>query len=143
MVSIGEEGYLDATSQILETATIIRSGIEDLPELEVLGDPLFVIAFGSEVLDIYQVLQRMSERGWNLTGLHRPPALHLAVTLRHTAGGVAQRFLDDLAAAVEEVKAHPGEAGGVAPVYGMAATVPARMVVDELLERYVDLLYEV
>ncbi|MDF1596010.1 MAG: aminotransferase class V-fold PLP-dependent enzyme [Acidimicrobiia bacterium] len=143
MVSIGEQGYLDATARILEAAAVIRSGIEDLPELEVLGDPLFVIAFGSEVLDIYQVLQRMSERGWNLTGLHRPPALHLAVTLRHTASGVAQRFLDDLAAAVEEVKAHPGEAGGVAPVYGMAATVPVRVVVDELLERYVDLLYEV
>lgn len=114
-----------------------------MPELNVLGDPLFVIAFGSDVLDIYQVMERLSERGWNLTGLHRPAALHLAVTLRHTADGVAERFLGDLEEAVAEDKAHPGEAGGVAPVYGMAATVPARAVVDELLERYVDLLYEV
>ena len=52
-------------------------------------------------------------------------------------------IVEDLEDSVAEAKAHPGEAGGVAPVYGMAATVPARAVVDELLERYVDLLFEV
>ena len=143
MVSIGEQGYLDATARILETAAQIRAGIEEMPELQVLGDPLFVIAFGSEMVDIYQVMQRLSDRGWNLNGLHRPPALHLAVTLRHAEAGVADRFLTDLQQAVEEVKAHPGEAGGAAPLYGMAATIPARAVVDDLLERYIDLLYEV
>lgn len=143
MVSTGEEGYLEATARILETAAVIRSGIENIPDLRMLGDPMFVIAFGSEVVDIYQVLQRMAQRGWSLTGLHHPPAVHIAVTLRHTADGVARRFIEDLEDSVAEAKAHPGEAGGVAPVYGMAATVPARAVVDELLERYVDLLFEV
>jgi glutamate/tyrosine decarboxylase-like PLP-dependent enzyme len=143
MVSIGEQGYLDATARILETASVLRNGIAGIPELAVLGDPLFVIAFGSDTVDIYQVLQRMIERGWSLNGLHRPPALHLAVTLRHTQPGVADRFLADLRQAVNEVKAHPGAAGGAAPLYGMAATVPARAAVDELLERYIDLLYEV
>ncbi len=143
MVSIGEQGYLDATTRILETAAVIRSGIAEIPELSVLGDPMFVIAFGSDVVDIYRVMERLSERGWNLNGLHRPPALHLAVTLRHVADGVAQRFVSDLHRAVEEVKVNPGGVGGSAPVYGMAATVPARAVVDELLERYIDLLYEV
>lgn len=143
LVSMGEDGYLDATARILETAAEIRSGVEAVPELDVLGDSLFVIAFGSEAVDIYQVMQRMSERGWSLTGLQQPPALHLAVTLRHTAAGVASRFLEDLQGSVDDVKDHPGEAGGVAPVYGMAATVPARAVVDDLLERYVDLLFEV
>ncbi|MDH5373287.1 MAG: aminotransferase class V-fold PLP-dependent enzyme [Acidimicrobiia bacterium] len=143
LVSMGEQGYLEASAKILETAAVIRTGIEEMAGLKVLGDPLFVIAFGSDDLDIYQVMQRMSERGWSLTGLHRPPALHLAVTLRHTAAGVAERFLRDLKESVDEVIAHPGEAGGVAPLYGMAATVPARAVVGELLERYVDLLFEV
>ena len=134
---------MDATARILETAAQIRAGIEEMPELQVLGDPLFVIAFGSDMVDIYQVMQRLSDRGWNLNGLHRPPALHLGVTLRHAEAGVADRFLTDLQQAVEEVKAHPGEAGGAAPLYGMAATIPARAVVDDLLERYIDLLYEV
>jgi hypothetical protein len=109
----------------------------------VLGDPLFVIAFGSEAVDIYKVLERMSERGWSLNGLHKPAAVHLCVTLRHTQPGVAERFLEDLRAAVEHVKAHPAEKGTMAPVYGMAASVPFRGMVSDLLKKYMDLLYKV
>jgi hypothetical protein len=75
--------------------------------------------------------------------LHKPPAVHLAVTLRHTQEGVAERFLSDLSAAVAHTKAHPDEEGGMAPVYGMANTVPVQGVVTDLLERYLDVLYEV
>lgn len=143
LVSIGEEGYRAAAAKILATARLIRCWIEQIPELEVLGDPLFVIAFASPSLDIYRVLDAMSARGWSLNGLHRPPAIHIAVTLRHTEPGVAQRFIEDLRAAVEHVKAHPAEKGGMAPVYGMAASLPMHGVVEELLRRVVDALYRV
>jgi sphinganine-1-phosphate aldolase len=143
MVSIGRSGYLDATRRILETGAKIRAGIEAIPELKVLGDPLWVIAFGSDELDIYRVLDFMTKRNWNLNGLHHPPSVHIAVTLRHTQQGVAERFVEDLAAAVAHAKANPHEAGGMAPVYGMASTVPVQGVVTDLLERYLDVLYEV
>ncbi len=143
LVSIGEEGYRAAAAKILATARLIRCWIEQIPELEVLGDPLFVIAFASPSLDIYRVLDAMSARGWSLNGLHRPPAIHIAVTLCHTEPGVAQRFIEDLRAAVEHVKAHPAEKGGMAPVYGMAASLPMHGVVEELLRRVVDALYKV
>jgi glutamate/tyrosine decarboxylase-like PLP-dependent enzyme len=142
LVSTGEEGYLEATKRILETATSIRAGIEDIPELRVLGDPLFVIAFASDSLDIYRVLDFMSGRGWSLNGLHRPAAVHICVTLRHTQPGVAERFISDLKEAVAWVKANPEAEGGMAPVYGMAATMPLRGVVDDLLKHYLDLLYK-
>jgi hypothetical protein len=56
---------------------------------------------------------------------------------------VAERFLADLEAAVAHVKVHPAEEGGMAPVYGMAATLPFRGMVTNLLKRYIDLLYKV
>jgi glutamate/tyrosine decarboxylase-like PLP-dependent enzyme len=143
MVSMGEQGYLEATRRILEAATTLKQGIHAIPELHVLGDPLFVIAFGSASLDVFKVMERMGERGWNLNGLHKPAAVHLCVTLRHTQPGVAERFLEDLRAAVEHVKAHPGEKGTMAPVYGMAASVPFRGMVSDLLKKYMDLLYKV
>jgi hypothetical protein len=83
----------------------------------------------------------MGERRWNLNGLHKPPALHLCVTLRHAQPGVAERFLADLRAAVEEVRSHPPSKGGMAPAYGMAASLPLRGVVSDLLKRYMDRLY--
>jgi len=143
MISMGESGYLDASRRILETGAKIREGVRAIPELKVLGDPLWVIAFGSDDLDIYRIMDVMTKRGWNLNGLHKPPAVHIAVTLRHTQAEVAERFLDDLRAAVEHTRAHPDEEGGMAPVYGMASTVPIQGVVTDLLERYLDVLYEV
>jgi glutamate/tyrosine decarboxylase-like PLP-dependent enzyme len=143
MVAMGEQGYQEATKSILETAAFIRKGIEGIPELHVLGDPLWVIAFASETLDIYKIMDYMARRKWNLNGLHKPPALHICVTLRHTQPGVAQRFIHDLKSAVDYVKKHPKEKGGMAPVYGLAATIPFRGVVDDLLKRYLDIFYKV
>lgn len=143
LVTNGVDGYTNATARILDTAATIKQGIWQIPELEILGDPLWVIAFTSRDLDIYRIMEEMEHRGWSLNGLHRPPAIHLAVTLRHTRLGVADRFLLDLRDAVAHVRAHPDESGTTAPVYGMAATIPLRGMVRELLKRYIDLLYKV
>jgi hypothetical protein len=78
-----------------------------------------------------------------LNGLHRPPAVHLCVTLRHTQPGVADRFVSDLRAAVGDVKVRPDAPGGMAPMYGMAGTLPFRGVVADMLKRFIDVLYKV
>jgi glutamate/tyrosine decarboxylase-like PLP-dependent enzyme len=143
MVATGERGYLDATQRILEAATLIRRGIEGTPGVRLLGDPLFVLAFASDEVDIYRVMDRMAARGWNLNGLQRPPAVHLCVTLRHARPGVPERFVEDLRASVAEVRADPHARGGMAPVYGMASRVPLRGAVGDMLRKYLDLLYRV
>ncbi|NOZ87894.1 MAG: aminotransferase class V-fold PLP-dependent enzyme [Deltaproteobacteria bacterium] len=143
MVSMGEKGYLEATRKIMTVADKIKEGIASIPELQIVGEPLWVIAFKSDLLDIYQVLDFMSKKGWSLNGLHRPPCVHFCVTLRHTGKGVAERFLLDLRQVVEEVKTMPASKSGLAPVYGMAATMPIRSLVGELLKKYIDILYRV
>ena len=143
MLAMGESGYLDATKQILETARRIKDGIRQIPELRILGDPLWVIAFSSGEVDIYRVMDVMTGRGWSLNGLHKPACVHLCVTLRHTQEGIAERFVDDLRTSVAEVKRQPRAEAGMAPVYGLAGSIPVRRVVGELLERYMDKLYEV
>jgi sphinganine-1-phosphate aldolase len=144
MVTMGEQGYLDATKRVLDAAATFRQAVEDIPELRLLGDGLWVVPFASRDphLDVYGVLDRMAGKGWHLIGLQRPAAVHLCVTLRHTNPGVAERFASDLRAAVSEAKAEPGGRGGMAPVYGMANTLPFRGLVGDMLKRYLDLLYE-
>jgi glutamate/tyrosine decarboxylase-like PLP-dependent enzyme len=142
MVRIGQAGYRDATRRILETADFIKAALRAMPELFILGDPLWVIAFGSRTLDIYRVMDAMRHRGWSLNGLHRHSCVHLCVTLRHTQPGVKERFVEDLQAAVAEVKKAPEVEGGMAPVYGMAATLPLRGVVSNILKAYMDVLYK-
>ncbi len=143
MVTLGESGYLRAAKAILETAAKIKQDIREIHELQLIGDPLFVIAFASETLDIFQVMEYMTQKNWGLNGLHSPPAVHLCVTLRHTQPGVAKDFIADLKDAVAFVKAHPDAPAGVGPVYGMASAVELRGMVSEILKMYMDLLYQV
>jgi glutamate/tyrosine decarboxylase-like PLP-dependent enzyme len=142
MVSIGKNGYIEAADKILRAAESIKAGIREIPELKILGEPLWVIAFASDEVNIYQVLENMTRRGWRLNGLYKPPCVHICVTLRHTSPGVAERFTRDLKDSVKEVKENPDKQEGMAPVYGMAATIPARGMVDDLLRLYMDKLYE-
>lgn len=143
MLAMGQDGYLEATRRLLETASVIKSGIQAIPELYLLGDPLWVLAFGSDELNVYQVMDQMIKSNWSLNPLQKPAAVHIALTLRHTQAGVAEKFIHDLRQAVNYVKAHPQEAGGSAPVYGMAATIPLRGLVREMLRRFADILYKV
>ncbi len=145
MLSMGEEGYLKASKAILETADKIKDGIKSIPELELIGNPLFVIAFktNSPQMDVYRVLDKMAEKHWSINGLHKPSCVHIAITLRHTMPGVAERFIADLKESVEWVKANPTSEGGLAPVYGLAASIPFRGMVSDLLHRYMDILYKV
>jgi glutamate/tyrosine decarboxylase-like PLP-dependent enzyme len=123
LVSIGEEGYLEATKGILQAADTIKAGIKQIPGITLIGDPLFVVAFQSEEMDVYRIMDAMTERGWNLNGLHKPAAVHLCVTLRQAQPGVAERFLADLRASVADVKENADALpGGSAPVTGMANT---------------------
>ena len=85
----------------------------------------------------------MSKRNWNLNGLHKPESIHICITMRHTKASVADNFLSDLNEAVKYVKNNPDTKEGMAPVYGMAATLPLRSVVSDLLKYYLDLYYKV
>jgi sphinganine-1-phosphate aldolase len=143
MISMGEDGYLQAARRIMETATWIKTEIKKIPDLQVLGDPTFVVAFASDSLNIYQVLEYMTQKGWGLNGLHLPPSVHLCVTLRHTQDGVKERLIEDLKEAVEYVKENPQASEGIGPVYGMASTPDLRGMVTEVLNWYLDKQFEV
>ena len=48
----------------------------------------------------------------------------------------------DLRTAIDEVKANPTSEGGMAPLYGMAATLPERGFVSEFLKGYMDMWFK-
>jgi sphinganine-1-phosphate aldolase len=143
MVSMGEQGYLAAARKILETTAWLKQEIRLIPEIQMIGNPLFMVAFQSESINVYQIMEFMSSRKWILNGLQLPPAVHLCVTLRHTQEGIKEHFLADLKEAVAYVKEHPEAPAGVGPIYGMAAMIEARELVKSVFDWRTDLLYEV
>lgn len=142
MLNMGEEGYLDATRRILDTAKKLRAGVAAIPELRLLGDSLLVCAFTSDAFDVYALQDLLSSRGWNLTGLQLPAGLHLGVTLRTAQPGVAERFLADLQAAVEEMRANPKRGSVMAPIYGLGQSIDTEVSLADVLTGYLDVQYE-
>ncbi len=100
---LGESGYLGLADTVMKTTRQLRQGIDALPEVHVLGDPVMsVLAIGSDKLNIYEVGDELTQRGWYLDRQQFPPSLHLTVNYAHA--GVAGQFLTDLEAAVAEAK---------------------------------------
>jgi sphinganine-1-phosphate aldolase len=141
LVTIGEAGYLKSAQAILDAAGTMKRGIGETPELKLLGESLAVFAFGSDELNVYEVLDQMSARKWALTGLQHPAGIHISTTLRHAQPGVAERFVRDLKDSVAHVRANPGADGGMAPIYGMAAAIPDKTIVHDMLRQVIDIYY--
>ena len=95
---LGHDGYLEIAREVMDAADRIRRGVDAIPGLEVLGEPhMSVMAIGSSTIDVYEVGDNLSERGWHLDRQQSPASLHL--TVNHAHLGVVDRFLDDLRAA--------------------------------------------
>jgi sphinganine-1-phosphate aldolase len=143
MVSLGEKGYLEIADRIFKTAATIREGIDAIPELEVFGDPTFLVAFRARSLNIYHVNDHLIAKGWRLNGLQLPPALHFCVTRPNTAPGVAEAFVRDLRDAVEYAK-HPARSEPKSgALYGLGGTPEGNEVLDMLFAAALDAMYDV
>ncbi len=115
---LGRDGYLRLTKSVMETAQKIRSGVDAIPGVEILGDPdASILALASRKHDIYEIADELEIRGWHMDRQHRPPSLHLTITPAHAA--VADQFLEDLADSVAAVRRpSPGRWGRAALVKG-------------------------
>jgi len=157
LMTVGEAGYVDACVKIVGTTKKVIDSIRDVPtlstELEVIGRPLVsVVAFTARNLNIYDIADGMSEKGWHLNALQNPPAIHIAVTMPIVK--VWEKLVGDLEVVIEaekekervrlvEGKGLKGKAmGSSAALYGVAGSLPNKSVVVDLANGFLDLLYK-
>ena len=153
----GEAGYLSACHSIVGAAKKIESAIRENPSLHddlyIIGRPLVsVVAFSSRTLNIYDLADAMSEKGWHLNALQNPPAIHVTMTLPVVKA--LDRLIADIIAVVEEEKerervrvvegkgAKGGAKGDAAALYGVAGSLPNKSVVEQLAAGFLDTLYK-
>ncbi|GAM84888.1 hypothetical protein ANO11243_028900 [Dothideomycetidae sp. 11243] len=156
LMTVGETGYVDSCHKIVgaqkEIADAIRTR-DSLRDLKVIGKPLVsVVAFRSDVLDIYDIADGLSARGWHMNALQNPPAIHIAVTLPIVAA--KDDLIRDIEAVVEEEKekerkriiegkgAKGAKKGDAAALYGVAGSLPDKTIVRELAAGFLDCLYK-
>lgn len=157
LMSQGESGYTSACHSIVGAAKKFEAAIRENPalsgDLSVMGNPLVsVVAFTSQTLNIYDIADTMSSKGWSLSALQNPPALHVAFTIPIVAA--TDRLVADLTAALDEEKekervravegkgAKGGAKGDMAALYGVAGSLPNKSVVAQLATGFLDTLYK-
>lgn len=155
LMSQGESGYIAACHGIVGAAKKIERGIREnlSPDLHIMGNPITsVVAFSSKSLNIYEVGDRMTHRGWDLNGLQKPPALHIACTMLTISA--VDTFLQDLTEVVAEAKLSTATAiaegikskgeGDMVALYGVADTKLGGhlRIVPKLAEAFLDALYK-
>ena len=106
---LGFNGYRERVAKILETKLRLIAGLGDIGGFMVLGEPEGGhFAFVSTDQDTAAVAQAMTGRGWMLARGEDPAAIMVLLNCRH--GEIADEFLNDLRAAVDDVAS-----GRVAP----------------------------
>lgn len=140
---LGLEGFMRLAKTTMETTKNFIEGIEAIPELYVLGKPqATVFAFGSDVLNVYALGEKMKTFRWYIDSQHLPPCLHMTVSPAHAS--IVEPFLSDLRQAVKEVASLKGEdITGEAAMYGMIGSMPDRAMARDFAIQYLSDLYRV
>ncbi|SCU86966.1 LAMI_0D04236g1_1 [Lachancea mirantina] len=145
MVHLGEAGYTESCREIIQTARKLKTFIQDeVPELEILGNPqCSVVSFTSTEIDVYELSDKLSKKGWHLSALQRPPALHLAVTkLSISSAHELKQTLLETVRELKQLDSKPAS-DGTSALYGIAGSVQTTGIVDRLLVGFLDTLYKV
>lgn len=153
MMNMGEDGYMQSCKEIVGATRKITDAIRQHPDLAIIGNPIVsVVAFTSLTLDIYDIADGMTSKGWHLNSLQSPPAIHVAVTMPIVRAW--ESLVADLHAVVEELKAQERQRieegkdakgqnkGDNAVLYGVAGTLPNKSVVVEIGNVFLDTLYK-
>ncbi len=102
LTHLGIDGYTQLTRETMEAADAVRRGIDEIPEVHIVGDPVGpMFAIGSDSLDINQVGDLLEGRGWHFDRNSDPPSLHVMFSPAHR--NVAADLVQDLTEVVAEV----------------------------------------
>lgn len=115
---LGRDGFQRVTADILKGRKVFCDGIDDIPGLDILGEPEGPhFAFTADHLDIRAVADGLMARGWAINIGTKPDAILLMLSGHHYE--VADEFLSDLTGVVDAVAAGALQAGKEDEVYGI------------------------
>ena len=120
---LGEDGYTRIARDLYDAKEKLVREIARIPQFRLVGQPqLPLVAFTSDTINIFHVIDKMAERGWYIQpalrlGKH-PETIHLSVNPNNIP--LLDAMLADLREAAIEVNAKPGSRAGtlVAQTFG-------------------------
>ena len=109
VTTIGDEGYLRLTEEVLGGVDRLLAGLSEVPALHVVADPdSTLVALSTDgTCDVFTIADEMATSGWYVQPQHsfagQPPTLHL--TLSAATAAHVEEFLTALSSAVSSAVA--------------------------------------
>jgi sphinganine-1-phosphate aldolase len=155
LISLGENGYTKAAADIQVTMRQIRNGLANIEHIQILGDPnVCAVGFTSSSVDIFVLNEKLCANGWQLNPLQFPSGIQFSLTLLHTRGDIADRFLAAVQKGVDELLAErkarqangePEPEIGISgsTMYGSQQQIADRSILADVAGRFIDSYYDV
>lgn len=147
LLYVGRDGYRESARTICEAIDKLRNALLQDPVLSstmsIIGDPKgSVLAFTSRVINIYDLGDRMKEKGWHLATLQSPAAIHVAAT-RLTLP-VMGDLIRDLRLCTEHLMTTGSTVTGkdTKALYGVAGSISTSNVAERIAAGFSDILYK-
>ncbi len=134
---LGENGYLDMASKLMDAVKKIHAGLSAIPGISVVGKPcmnLISYTTTNRKPDIFVIADRMEDKGWMMDRQQKPDCIHL--TVLPTNLGIIDQYLADLKESYLYAVSHPNEiAKGNAAIYSLMARIPFRGMVEKSVRK--------
>ena len=123
---LGEDGYKKLVQEVQEATQKLIDGVNSIEGLQVLGNPVMsMFSFKSDVINVYQLADEMSKRGWYLQGQFSTP-----LTPRNLHLSVSHGTIHNVDALLKDLRECVGIVKGITPIDSAAI----RAMVDAALQ---------
>jgi glutamate/tyrosine decarboxylase-like PLP-dependent enzyme len=125
---LGEEGYKKIVQEVQEATKKLIEGVNAIEDLQVLGEPaMCMFSFKSDTINVYQLADQMSKRGWYIQGQFSTPLTprNLHISVNHGTLQNVDALLKDLRECVDLVKSQPAiDSDAIRAMVGAALQSP-------------------
>ena len=132
----GYDKYKNYSVKISSKTVELANYIRNLSNYIVIGDPkINVVAFYNTKYSIGQLSEYLTKNGWNINILQNPVCLHICITPKNIDN------IDELVRLLRNFNnCEPSQKDeSITAIYGMAAKIPDKGIVNDLVEYYLDL----
>ncbi|MBL4653324.1 MAG: aspartate aminotransferase family protein [Flavobacteriales bacterium] len=105
LMGIGMDGYLDMAKKTWGATQLIKEYINQSTDLILMGEPaMTIVAFSSKTIDIFELADELSIKGWHFERLCEPAGIHLTISQIHEQ--YMSEFIADLDQGIKQVQAN-------------------------------------
>ena len=131
----GKESYKIYSKKIIDKTIYLKNEIKKINSFHVIGNPnINVIAFYSDKYSLGQLSEHLKSFLWNINILQNPLCLHICITPKNidSCDELLSSLRILLHCKVEKDKKD------ITAIYGMAAKIPDKSIINEIVEYYLD-----